>query len=44
MAADVRWDSTLFLLTWRIILANNISSWQTGFDLYPANVVNMVSS
>ena len=36
---------TLIVLTWRIWLApNNASRWQMGFNPYPANVKNMVSS
>jgi len=36
---------TIFLLTWRICWApNNVSRWQMGFNPYPANVENIVSS
>ena len=36
---------SLILLTWRIWwAANNASRWQVGFNPYPANVENMVSS
>jgi len=45
MPADGRWDLTLTLLTWRIWWApNNASRWEIGFNSYPANVENMVSS
>jgi len=36
---------TLVLLTWRIWwVLNNVSKGQMGFNPYPANVENMVSS
>jgi len=45
MPADGRWDIILILLTWRIWWApNNAGRWQMGFNLYAANVENMVSS
>jgi len=45
MSADGRWDLTLILITWRIWRAtNNAIKWQMGFNSYPANVENMVSS
>ena len=42
----ILWTSlTHILLTWRIWWApNNASQWEMGFNPYPANVENMVSS
>ena len=45
MLAKGRWNLTLILLTSRLWWApNNASRWQMGFNSYPANVENMLSS